>query len=54
MWETIPGKVLISMRVTREEENYKADSLVLDFGDEGRTIAISPNDGLVIDYYEQV
>jgi len=54
MWDGIPGKVLLSMRVTREEENYRADSLVLDFGDEGRTIAISPNDGLVIDYFEQV
>ncbi|MBK7309836.1 MAG: hypothetical protein IPI93_03355 [Sphingobacteriaceae bacterium] len=54
MWDSIPGKILTSMRVTREEENFKADSLVLDFGDEGRTIAISPNDGLVIDYYEEV
>lgn len=53
MWESIPGKVLNAMRVTREEENYKADALVLDFGDEGRTVAISPSDGLIIDYFEE-
>jgi hypothetical protein len=54
MWDGISGKVLVSMRVTREEENYKADAVVLDFGDEGRTIAISPSDGLIIDYFEEV
>lgn len=54
MWDGIPGKVLKSMRVTREEENYKADAVVLDFGDEGRTVAISPSDGLIIDYFEEV
>lgn len=54
MWQDIKGKTLQSIRVTKEEGHYKADSLILDFGDEGRTVGISPYDGLVIDYHEEI
>jgi hypothetical protein len=54
MWQDIKGKTLKGIRLTKDGEHYKADSLVLDFGDEGRTVAISPHDGLVIDYFEEV
>jgi hypothetical protein len=54
MWQDIQGKTLKGIRLTKEDENYRADSLVLDFGDEGRTVGISPYDGLVIDYFEEV
>ncbi len=53
MWEGIEGKTLKAIQLTKENNNYKADSIMLDFGDDGRTVGISPYDGLVIDYYEE-
>lgn len=53
MWEGIEGKTLKAIRLTKENANYKADSVMLDFGDDGRTVSISPSDGLIIDYYEE-
>jgi hypothetical protein len=45
--------VLKKVRVTRDDGNYLADSIVLDFGEELREISIAPLDGLIIDYYEE-
>jgi hypothetical protein len=53
MWAEVIGKTLTSARLSREEEYHKADSIVLDFGEEKRVISISPLDGLIIDYYEE-
>ena len=53
MWEDVIGKTLLAVRVSKSNDNYKADSVVLDFGDEKREVTISPLDGLVIDYYEE-
>lgn len=53
MWEAVIGKTLENVRVTKMGEYYKADSVVLDFGEEKREISIGPLDGLVIDYYEE-
>ncbi len=53
MWEGVIGKTLLAVRVSKSNEQYKADSVVLDFGDEKREISISPLDGIVIDYYEE-
>jgi hypothetical protein len=53
MWESVIGKVLKKVRVTRDDGNYLADSIVLDFGEELREISIAPLDGLIIDYYEE-
>jgi len=53
MWTDVIGKTLLTVRVTKSDQNYKADAVVLDFGEEKREIAISPLDGLVIDYYEE-
>ncbi len=53
MWLDIIGKKLIAVRVSKSNENYKADSVILDFGKEKREITISPLDGIVIDYYEE-
>lgn len=54
MWEDIGGKALNAIQLTKEDDNYKADSVLLDFGDEKRTVGMSPYDGLVIDYYEEI
>ncbi len=53
MWEDVIGKTLLAVRVSKSNDNYKADAVVLDFGEEKREVTISPLDGLVIDYYEE-
>ncbi len=53
MWEDVKGKTLVKVRLTKQGDFYKADSLVLDFGDEKREITAAPLDGLIIDYYEE-
>lgn len=53
MWEEVIGKTLKKIRVTKDGEYYKADSVILDFETEKREISIAPLDGLIIDYYEE-
>jgi hypothetical protein len=53
MWEDVTGSVLRQVRVTKEGDLYRADSVMLDFGDEKREISIAPLDGIIIDYYEE-
>lgn len=53
MWEGVIGKTLLAVRLSKSNEQYKADALILDFGEEKREVSISPLDGLVIDYYEE-
>ncbi len=53
MWEDVIGKTLLAVRVSKSNDNYKADAVILDFGEEKREVTISPLDGLVIDYYEE-
>jgi hypothetical protein len=53
MWEDVPGKILKTIRLTKEDGHYKSDSLILDLGEERREVSISPYDGLVIDYHEE-
>ena len=53
IWKEVIGKTLNLVGVTKSGEHYKADAVVLDFGEEKREIAIAPLDGLVIDYYEE-
>jgi uncharacterized protein YccT (UPF0319 family) len=53
MWEDVIGKQLKIVKLTKNNNLYKADSLVIDFGEEKREIQISPLDGLIIDYFEE-
>jgi hypothetical protein len=53
MWQDVIGLALQSVQLTKDGEHYVADSLMLNFGEEKRTISISPTDGLIIDYYEE-
>lgn len=53
MWQDVPGKVLDSVGLTKDGEQYLDDSMVLNFGEERRIISMSPLDGLIIDYYEE-
>ena len=36
-----------------EGDYYLSDSVMLDFGEERRTVSISPVDGIIIDFYEE-
>jgi hypothetical protein len=53
MWKDVIGSKLLSVKLTKEENNYLSDSVMLDFGAERRTVSISPLDGLIIDFYEE-
>jgi hypothetical protein len=53
MWEDVIGLELQKVRVTRQGDFYRADSIVIDFGTEKREITIAPLDGLIIDYFEE-
>jgi hypothetical protein len=52
MWKELIGQKLIGIQLSKESDYYKADSLVLNFGNELRIISIHPLDGLIIDFYE--
>lgn len=54
MWQDVPGKTLNAIRITKEDERYCSDAIVLDMGEEQRAVSISPFDGLIIDYHEEV
>jgi hypothetical protein len=54
MWEDVTGKKLESVQIVKEGEYYLADSILLNFGVEKRTVSINPADGLIIDYFEEV
>lgn len=53
MWKDVIGKKLVSVQLTKDGEHYLSDSVLVNFGDEKRTISVSPLDGLVIDFYEE-
>ena len=53
MWEDVIGKKLNAIQLTKENDNYLCDSILLNFGEEKRIVSASPLDGLVIDFYEE-
>lgn len=53
MWQNITGKKLISVQITKEGDKYLSDSLLLNFENDKRIVAISPVDGIIIDFYEE-
>ena len=54
MWKDVIGKTLLQVRLTKDGEYYLADALILDFGEEKREIIINPEDGIIIDFYEEI
>jgi hypothetical protein len=53
LWKEVIGLDLLAVRLTRDQEHYKSDAVVLDFGKEKREITLGPLDGLMIDYFEE-
>lgn len=52
MWTDVIGESIEAVELSREGEQFLNDALILNFGTEKRTVGISPNDGLIIDYWE--
>lgn len=52
MWTDVIGQAIESVELSKEDEQFLNDALILNFGTEKRSIGISPNDGLIIDYWE--
>lgn len=53
MWKDVIGKTLEAVQITKENDYYRADSILLNFGNEKRVVTISPVDGLIIDFHEE-
>ncbi len=53
MWKDVIGKNLEAVQITKDGEHYKSDSVLLNFGEEKRTVTLNPLDGILLDYYEE-
>jgi hypothetical protein len=54
MWKDVIGETIESFQLSKEDEQFFNDALIINFGAEKRSIGISPNDGLIIDYWEDI
>ncbi|MDF2449189.1 MAG: hypothetical protein K0R26_1693 [Bacteroidota bacterium] len=52
MWTDVIGQTIDGFQLSKEDTQFLNDALIIDFGTEKRSIGISPNDGLIIDYWE--
>ena len=52
MWTDVIGQTIEAMELSKEDEQFLNDALIINFGTEKRSIGISANDGLIIDYWE--
>jgi hypothetical protein len=52
MWTDVIGETIDAIELSREDEQFLNDALIISFGIEKRSIGISPSDGLIIDYWE--
>lgn len=53
MWTDVIGETIEAIELSKDDENYLNDAIIVNFGTEKRTIGISPADGLIIDYWEE-
>lgn len=53
MWTDVIGETIEAIELSKDNENYLNDAIIVNFGTEKRTIGISPADGLIIDYWEE-
>ncbi len=52
MWTDVIGETIEAFELSKEDEQFLNDALIISFGTEKRSIGISPADGLIIDYWE--
>ncbi len=53
MWKDVIGKTLNLVKIEKENGQYRANAVLLDFGTEKREIEVNPLDGIIIDYYDE-
>lgn len=53
MWTDVIGETIEAFELSKEDSQFLNDALIISFGIEKRSIGISPNDGLIIDYWEE-
>ncbi len=53
MWVDVIGGTIEAFELSKEDEQFLNDALIISFGLEKRSIGISPADGLIIDYWEE-
>lgn len=52
MWIDVIGGTIEAFELSKEDEQFLNDALIISFGTEKRSIGISLADGLIIDYWE--
>ncbi len=52
-WNDVVGQVIEAVQLSSEGDTYLADAIVLNFGTEKRLIGISPEEGILIDFFEE-
>jgi len=53
MWTDVVGETIEAFELSKEDSQFLNDALIISFGIEKRSVGISPNDGLIIDYWEE-
>lgn len=53
MWTEVIGKTLKTVKIEKENGQYKSNAVLLDFETEKREIEVNPLDGIIIDYYDE-
>jgi hypothetical protein len=51
-WKDVIHQKVEIVQLSKQNDQYLADAIVFDFGKEKRLVAISPEEGIIIDYHE--
>ncbi len=52
MWIDVIGQTIEAFELSKEDDQFLNDALIISFGMEKRSVGMSPSDGLIIDYWE--
>ena len=53
-WKEVLNGEIKHIQLSKESEQYLSDAIILDFGQEKRLIAVSPEEGIIIDFFEDI
>ena len=53
-WTGLSDKKITSVRLTKRNNEYLADAVVFDIEGELRLVAVSPEEGVLIDFYDDI
>jgi hypothetical protein len=52
-WKDVLNLRIQTVQLSKDGDQYLSDAVVLDFGEEKRLIGLSPEEGIIIDYFEE-